>query len=99
MSMKDIAALYNNPTDIQRTLALRVKEQRRARHISQKQLSEKSGVSYASIRRFENSGEISFSSFVKIICSLGLSDEIKNLFTKKYYSSIQEIIDEESRKY
>ena len=44
----------------------RVRERRKELKISQKELSQKSGVSYASIRRFESTGEISFNSLLKI---------------------------------
>lgn len=97
--MINIEELYDNPKKIQKDLAERAKEQRQSRHCSREKMAQQTGVSYASIRRFETTGEISLGSFVKIAVNLGFSNEINNLFTRKYYSSIQEIIDEESRKY
>ena len=43
----------------------RVKERRKKLKLTQKDLASRSGVSYASIRRFETCGEIAFSSLLK----------------------------------
>lgn len=56
------------------------KRYRKALKISQKQLAIKSGVSYASIRRFENTGEISLTSLLKIARALDCLDDFKDLF-------------------
>lgn len=40
-------------------LALRLKNIRKRRGLSQQQLSERSGVSYGSLKRFESTGQIS----------------------------------------
>ena len=64
-------------------------------HITQEQLSVKSDVSFGSIKRFERTGEISLSSLIKIAFALGLENDFDYLFSKKGYSSIQEVIDEQ----
>lgn len=51
---------------------------RKNRKISQRRLSEISGVSYASIRRFEKTGNISLSSLVKLALALQLYDDLDN---------------------
>ena len=56
------------------------KKYRKALKISQKQLATRSGVSYASIRRFENTGEISLTSLLKIARVLDCLDDFKDLF-------------------
>ena len=48
--------------------------------ISQKELAKLSNVSYGSIRRFESTGEISFSSLVKIAVAMRLYDDLDRLF-------------------
>ena len=69
---------------------------RKNRKISQQRLSELSGVSYASIRRFEKTGDISLSSLVKISLALQLYDDIDNLFKRdKEYRSIEEVINDQ----
>lgn len=70
---------------------------RKRRKISQQRLSELSCVSYASIRRFEKTGEISFSSLVKLALALQLYDDLDNLFktTHDEYKSIEEVINDQ----
>ena len=69
---------------------------RKNRKISQQRLSEISGVSYASIRRFEKTGDISFASLVKLAIALRLYDDLNNLFkVHKEYQSIEEVINDQ----
>ena len=56
-----------------------------------KSLSEKLGVSLGSIKRFENSGEISLKHILKLTLVLDALDEFHNLFPKKKYNSIDDI--------
>ena len=54
-------------------LVERFKKRRKEAGLTQKELSERSGVSYGSIRRFESSGDVSLHSLLKIsmeICCL-----------------------------
>lgn len=68
---------------------------RKNRKISQRRLSEFSGVSYASIRRFEKTGDISLASLVKLALALQLYDDLDNLFKeRKEYKSIEEVIND-----
>ena len=72
----------------------RIRGIRKRRSISQKELSEMSGVSYGSIKRFETTGQISLLSLTKLAFALNEVDEIRNLFTDVPYRSIQEVINE-----
>lgn len=97
-----ILAMNNNylkqktPKEITTEIAKRIRTIRKRMKISQQALSEKSDVSLGSIKRFENSGEISLMSLVKIAIALDCEDEIESLFTQRRFNSIQEIIDEQS---
>lgn len=66
----------------QMEIASRLANIRKRRKISQKRLATISGVKYASIRRFEKTGDISFKSLVKIALALQLYDDLNNLFKK-----------------
>lgn len=69
---------------------------RKNRKVSQQRLSILSGVSYASIRRFEKTGDISLSSLVKLALALQLYDDLDNLFKcHKEYKSIEDIINDQ----
>ena len=71
------------------------KKLRKRLKISRKKLSEMSGVSYGSIKRFEESGNISLLSLTKIAMALDTSCDIKNIFADVPYKSIQEVINEQ----
>lgn len=69
---------------------------RKIRKISQQRLSEISGVSYASIRRFEKTGDISLASLVKLALALQLYDDLDNLFkAQNEYRSIEDVINDQ----
>lgn len=61
--------------------------------LSQQRLSEKSGVSLGSVKRFESTGKISLTSLIKIAIALHCEDELISLFEAPPPRSIEEIID------
>lgn len=81
------------PGEIDKIIAERIRNIRKRRKISQKRLSEKSGVSLGSVKRFETSGEISLISLTKIAIALDISSEMEELFEEVPFLSIEEIID------
>ena len=69
---------------------------RKNQKVSQQRLSVLSGVSYASIRRFEKTGDISLASLVKLALALQLYDDLDNLFKgHQDYKTIEEIINDQ----
>lgn len=80
------------PGEIDKIIAERVRNIRKRRKISQKKLSEKSGVSLGSVKRFETSGEISLLSLTKIAIALDISSEMEELFEEVPFLSIEEIM-------
>lgn len=88
----DYSFLSKTPGEIQEMIAGRLRTIRRKRKISQKKLSELSGVSLGSVKRFEQSGEISFLSLIKIAYALGPDGELKHLFEETPPLSIEEIL-------
>jgi len=84
-------------SDINLALADRIKKLRKRKGLSQEELSAKSGVSYGSIKRFEQTGDISLQSLTKIAIALNADNEIDNLFTEIPFSSIEELMRETNR--
>ena len=62
---------------------------------SQTELAARSGVSYGSLKRFEQTGEISLESLLKIAVVLQAAEPFADLFKPSELKSIQEIIDGE----
>ncbi len=67
------------PSDILLLIAQNVVELRKENGWTQQELSEKSDVSYGSIKRFETSGQISLESLLKIVESLRRLSEFENI--------------------
>ena len=86
--------VWETPEEINLALAQRFQRIRKRRGLSQLQLSEKSNVSFGSIKRFETSGQISLISLTKLCVALGCVEEIKRLFTNVEYGSIEEVLRE-----
>lgn len=80
------------PREIDKIIAERIRNIRKRRKISQKRLSEKSGVSLGSVKRFESSGDISLMSLTKIAIALDISSELEELFEEVPFLSIEEIM-------
>ena len=81
-----------NILDIKQNLVKRIRIRRREAKISQIVLAKRSGVSLGSIKRFENTGEISLSSLMRIALVLGYELDFDKLFERKNYQSLDEII-------
>ncbi len=86
--------MWDTPQDVMLRLAGRMKSVRKRKKITQKQLAARSNVSYASLRKFEQTGQISLESFIKLSMELGLINEINDLFTEPVYASIEEVIND-----
>ena len=89
--------VWETPEEINLALAKRLSRIRKRRSLSQVQLSEKSNVSYGSIKRFETSGQISLLSLTRLCVALGCVEEIRSLFTQVEYGSIEEVLRERTQ--
>ena len=84
--------LLQTPNEMAYDVARRFRKLRRSRKVTIKSLSERSGVPYSTLRRFESTGEISFLSLVKITSALGEDQEIAGLFSDFVPRTIEEVI-------
>jgi transcriptional regulator with XRE-family HTH domain len=84
-----------SPTEISEAVTKNLKAKRKKMKLSQEKLAEKSGVSLASVKRFENKFEIAFISLIKLAIALDCESDFENLFKQKTYSSINEVINEQ----
>ena len=71
-------------------LVKREKLRRKELGFSQKELATRSGVSYASLRRFESSGDISMSSLLKIGNALNCLSDFNDLFKHKKITNLKD---------
>lgn len=89
----DITTIINrSPNNILKGIAGRVKERRLERDLTQKAFAKRAGVGYDAYRRFENSGQITLHNLV--LCAIALDDVegFEELFTKKSYQSMDDLL-------
>lgn len=86
--------VWETAEELDQKLADRVRNIRKRRSISQQKLAKMSGVSYGSIKRFETTGQISLISLTRIAMALGIADELRNIFLKVPYRSMEEVLNE-----
>ena len=84
-------------TEINNNIAQKIVRLRKRKKITQKQLAARSGVSLGSLKRFEQSGEISLQSLTKIAIALDVENELEDLFDNVPFSSIEEVINEQTK--
>jgi len=84
-------------TEINNNIAQKIVRLRKRKKITQKQLAARSGVSLGSLKRFEQSGEISLQSFTKIAIALDVENELEDLFNNVPFASIEEVINEQTK--
>ncbi|WP_407398927.1 helix-turn-helix domain-containing protein [Anaerovibrio sp.] len=83
--------------EINKDLAGRVAKLRKRRKLSQQALAQRSGVSFGSVKRFEQTGDISLQSLTKIAIALEVEGELESLFSQVPYESLEEILNEQGR--
>ncbi len=88
---------FKTQPELSAQLVQRVRDIRKTHGLSQVRLAEKSGVSLGSLKRFEQAGEVSLTSFIKICMALGRGGDIDRLLSAKEYASIQEVIADAKR--
>lgn len=84
-------------TEINNDIAQKIVRLRKRKKITQKQLAARSGVSLGSLKRFEQSGEISMQSLTKIAIALDVENELEDLFNNVPFASIEEVINEQTK--
>ncbi|MEV9499994.1 helix-turn-helix domain-containing protein [Aliarcobacter butzleri] len=89
-----LAINISTPKSIMQDLKDKFKQKRLSLNLTQEGLSNKSGVSLGSIKRFESSGEISFESLLKIALVLNCLDDFKNIANEKdeQYESMEDLL-------
>jgi len=86
--------LQNTPLETKMGVAKRLRERRKEYHWSMEELAKRSGVTYASLKRFEETGEISFSSLILLAWTLGYLEDFDGVLSKRHYGSMEELLDE-----
>lgn len=89
---------YGSLDIILQELAKRVKQRRLELNLTQGEFAKKAGIGYDAYRNFETSGNASIKSIVQIAFVLDDVETINQLFTKRNYANIDEILKEKQIK-
>jgi transcriptional regulator with XRE-family HTH domain len=76
----NISLDLNSPSETQRMLAERIRAMRVAIEFKQSTLAKRAGVALSTLRRFEQTGEVSMKHLMLICHALGRLNEFENLF-------------------
>ena len=88
-----ISIEYKTPADILLDLGARAKSARLSENMSRKTLADKAGVSEASLKRFETTGQVSLSSLVQLLMALDRLADLDELLAEKTPLSVRELSD------
>lgn len=80
------------PGEVLEEVAKRMVARRKSMRLTQAQLAERSGVSLASIKRFERIHQISLASLVNIAFALRCEEDFDALFARQEYASIDDVV-------
>jgi transcriptional regulator with XRE-family HTH domain len=69
-----------SPQEMLKAIAAKVKAKRLSLNLSQQTLSERSGVSYGVLKKFEQTGQISLASLLKLAVALGALNDFEQVF-------------------
>jgi transcriptional regulator with XRE-family HTH domain len=81
-----------SPAEILKGVATRMKRRRIDSNLTQRELASRSGVSYGSLRLFEETGKASFEAVVKIAFALEAETEFEALFPPRPARTLDEIV-------
>lgn len=95
--MINLDAYGKTPRELLLLIAENEKKRRKQLGMTQNKLAEEASISLASLRRFEQKGEIALSSLMKIAIVLRAQNEFLSLFPSIRYKSIKEIINAERK--
>lgn len=76
-------------TEILQALGARLREQRLAQSLTQRELAQMAGLSLGALRKLESDGQCSLETLVRVAQALGLLDNLDDLFVLKRQSIAQ----------
>lgn len=92
LSAKEFVMDDFNPGSIMKNIAERAKRNRLELNLSQRALATRSGLSLGSLKRFEQTAEISVKNLVLLAVALDATEEFGLLFSKQKYQTLDELL-------
>ena len=82
---------FDNADEIMMQVAGNFRRRRVEKNITRQRMAEVSGVPLSTLARFEQKGSIAFESLIKLAMPLGYTSEIKDLFCKPKFDTMEEL--------
>lgn len=79
----------SSPLEILHTLGQRLRAQRLAQSLTQREVAQRAGLSLGALRKLETDGQCSLETWVRVAQTLGLLEELNDLFVLKRQSIAQ----------
>lgn len=92
---------FMTPCEVGLAISKQAKAKRLSLNLSQKTLSERSGVSFGTLKKFERTGKISLESLLKIALVLDSLEDFAPLFQPtppQKFLSIEQLLEDKTRK-
>ena len=83
--------------DITLELAFRVKSRRLAQSLTQEGLANRSGVPFGTLKKFEHSGQIALTSFIRLVTALGDESALENLLLEQEFQTLDEVLGDKKK--
>jgi transcriptional regulator with XRE-family HTH domain len=87
-----LSFILMTPAEITQQIAERCRMRRLGLGFTRDQLAARSGVSAASLKRFERTGNIDFGALIRLALALDAMEGFDQLLAKKTYASLEDVI-------
>lgn len=84
-----MAIILASSVEIMHTLGHRLRAQRLAQGLAQRELAQMAGLSLGAVRKLEHNGQSSLDTLIRLAQALGLAGELETLFALKRQSIAQ----------
>ena len=81
--------ILSTPDEVLHALGVRLREQRLAQSVTQRELAQMAGLSLGALRNLETDGRCSLETLIRAAQALGLLEELDDLFVLKRQSIAQ----------
>lgn len=89
---------FDDPAEIAKSMAERMKARRLELNLTRNGLAAKSGISFGSLKRFEDKFEISLSNLILLAIALNATEDFEALFGNVQYQTMDELLNHKTQK-
>lgn len=84
--------VFETPLEVARAVAQRAKQRRTSLRLTQSELAKKAGLPLSTLRRFEQTGRISFEGLLRIAFAMDCMEDFKSLFASPSWATMDDML-------